>query len=86
MAPPASLNATHNLGSNFETSKQDVTVDNMSFMTHQRNTSEDNNKVYWLTPLGKSLKESISELNISGELEELLTAKFEKAFKQELDK
>ena len=50
------------------------------------NNYENNLKVYWSTPLGESLKEAMQELNIKGDLHDLISEKFEKSMDQEFEK
>jgi Mg2+ and Co2+ transporter CorA len=42
-------------------------------------------KVYWMTPLGKALQETIKEMNIKGELKEKIIEKYEKSIEREFE-
>ena len=42
-------------------------------------------KVYWMTPLGKALQETIKEMNIKGELKDKIIEKYEKAIEREFE-
>ena len=44
-----------------------------------------NLKIYWMTPLGKALKESILEMGITGDLEDKIYEIYEKAMEKEFE-
>ena len=46
---------------------------------------EYNQKVYWMTPLGKALQEAIAEMNIRGDLGDQIIDKYEKAMEKQFE-